>query len=119
MNNNEYNKVIVYIGNDDIYFIMGDKETSVLKMIEKLDKKIGKFALGSWIAIGLAIILAFPAALFQVGLIEIKEQNQVLDKQNQALDRQNETLDRQNESLKQQLNILENRLIVLETQINK
>lgn len=119
MNNNEYKKVIVRIGNDDIYFIIEDKETSVLKMIEELDKKIGRFALGSWIAIGLAIVIAFPSAIFQLGLTEIKEQNETLDRQNETLDRQNEVLDKQNESLKQQLNILENRLIVLETQIDK
>jgi FtsZ-binding cell division protein ZapB len=110
MNNNECKKVIIRIGNDDIYFIIDSKETSILKMMNELEKKVTKFALGGWIALGLTVIIALPVSIFQIGLVEIKEQNAELDKQNAELDKQND-------KFAKEVTALRDRVLILETQL--
>ena len=92
------------INDDDVYFIIEGKEISVLKLMNDLDKKIGRFALGSWIALGLAIVLAVPSALFQLSLTEKKEQSELIKEQSELIKEQSETIQK-----------LSDRLLIIET----
>ena len=80
------------INDDDVYFIIEGKEISVLKLMNDLDKKIGRFALGSWIALGLAIVLAVPSALFQLSLTEKKEQSELIKEQSETIQKLSDRL---------------------------
>lgn len=89
----------VTVGTDDIYFIIGSKEVSFLKIMKDLDKKVNRFSLGAWAALGLGILTMIPATIFQLSLVEIKEQSQTIEKQSQTIQQ------------------LSDRLIVVETQL--
>ena len=96
----------VTVGTDDIYFIIGSKEVSFLKIMKDLDKKVNRFSLGAWAALGLGILTMIPATIFQLSLVEIKEQSQTIEKQSQTIEKQSQTIQQ-----------LSDRLIVVETQI--
>lgn len=89
----------VTVGTDDIYFIIGSKEVSFLKIMKDLNKKVNRFSLGAWAALGLGILTMIPATIFQLSLVEIKEQSQTIEKQSQTIQQ------------------LSDRLIVVETQL--
>ncbi len=85
----------VTVGTDDIYFIIGNKETSILKLMSDLDEKIGQFALGAWMSLALTVILGIPGAYAFLSYSEIKEQNQAIEKQNDKLEKQNDKFETQ------------------------
>lgn len=110
MNNKD---IVVHIGTDDIYFIIDKKETSVLKMIENLNSKISKIALGAWVALGLTIVIGLPIGYFQLSLAETREQTNKLKEQDVQLEEQDVQLE---EQLKK-MQLLSDRILILEQEL--
>ena len=70
----------------------GKTGLELAQKLNDLDKKIGRFALGSWIALGLAIVLAVPSALFQLSLTEKKEQSELIKEQSETIQKLSDRL---------------------------